>query len=337
MVNRRVAVVGPGRMGIGIVTAVLMAGQGHSVILLDTKHRERGLERDALEKARGQVAANLELLCRLGAIAASWEPLLDHLRLEQGFEPLRECSLVFEALPETVEAKRPFYEEAGRFLREGAVIASATSTFDVRVFASMYAHPRWAVAAHWLNPAFLIPLVEIARTQETAADAVEELRSFLAGIGKIPVIMRSSPGFVVPRIQAAAMNEAVRILEEGVASAEEIDTAIKAGFGFRLAVLGLIEFIDLGGVDILARAGEYLCSALGQPQFRPPALVAEKMASGEIGAGVSKGFFDYTGVNTRALFDSRYQGFLELLELYRRSDVLHFGGGITEAPKATLP
>jgi 3-hydroxybutyryl-CoA dehydrogenase len=157
---------------------------------------------------------------------------------------------------------------------------------------------------------------------------VDRLQEFLRGIGKIPVRMRSSPGFVVPRIQAAAMNEAVRILEEGVTTAEEIDTAIKAGFGFRLGVLGLLEFVDLGGVDILAHAGEYLHSALGKAHFEPPKLVAEKMDKGEVGPRAGKGFYDYSGVDTRALFQERYRGFVELLRLYERSDVLRFAGGI---------
>jgi 3-hydroxybutyryl-CoA dehydrogenase len=335
---RDVAIVGPGRMGVGIATAILMARQGHRVALLDLKERAPGREFQPLEHARSEIAANLELLARLGALEGSEKPLLEDLRLLRGLpEDLARCSLIFEALPETREAKEPFYRELGRLTSERAVVASATSTFDVSVFTALYAHPAAVVAAHWLNPAFLIPLVEIARTEETAEHAVEELTNFLAGIGKIPVAMRSSPGFVVPRIQAAAMNEAVRILEEGVATAEEIDTAIKAGFGFRLAVLGLLEFVDLGGVDILARAGEYLHGALRQDHFRPPRLVAEKMARGEVGPRAGRGFFEYEGLDVRALFETRYRGFLELLELFRRSSTLRFAGGLagagTEQPK----
>ena len=329
-----VAIVGPGRMGVGIATAVLMARQGHRVTLLDMKNRGPGQTLAALERARAEIGANLKLLSELGAIEARWEPLLEDLRLSADpLQGLAGASLVFEALPETQEAKRPFYEEAGRLVREGTVVASATSTFDVRVFSSLYARPAWVLTAHWLNPAFLMPLVEIARTEATEPEAVEELRRFLLRIGKIPVTLRSSPGFIVPRIQTAAMNEAVRILEEGVATAEEIDTAIKSGFGFRLAVLGLIEFIDLGGVDILAHAGEYLHSALQQPQFRPPRLVAELMAKGEVGPRAGKGFFDYAEVDTRALFESRYRGFLELLELFRSSEALRFAGGVSREQK----
>ena len=114
----------------------------------------------------------------------------------------------------------------------------------------------------------------------------------------------------------------------GVASAEDIDTAIKAGFGFRLAVLGLIEFIDLGGVDILYHASNYLFKALGQPQFKLLESVNRKMKDGGIGPKTGKGFFDYSNVNVEALFENRYRGFIELLNLVKGSQVLSFHGGI---------
>jgi 3-hydroxybutyryl-CoA dehydrogenase len=326
--RRDIVVAGPGRMGVGIATAVLMAGRGHRITLLDTKPREPGREKAALEKARDEIRANLELLNHLGATAATGESGLQDLRLALGWDPeAAACSVVFEALPETFEAKEPFYAELSEWVGPKAVVASATSTFDVSFFAARYARPGRVLTAHWLNPAFLVPLVEIARTEDTDPAAVAELSAFLGGVGKVPVTLRSSPGFVVPRIQAAAMNEAVRIIEEGVATPAEIDTAIKAGFGFRLAVLGLVEFIDLGGVDILAHAGKYLHETLGQSHFQPPRLVAEKMARGEVGPRSGKGFYDYTGTDTRALFEARCRGFLELLELYRRSATLRFEGG----------
>jgi 3-hydroxybutyryl-CoA dehydrogenase len=127
------------------------------------------------------------------------------------------------------------------------------------------------------------------------------------------------------------MNEAIRILEEGTASAVEIDTAIKAGFGFRLSVLGLIEFVDLGGVDTLYHAGEYLHQTLGGEQFKPPQLVREKMASKEMGPTTGKGFYDYTDVDTQKLFNEKYEGFAELLHLYESSKYLNFAGGIAAA------
>ena len=111
-------------------------------------------------------------------------------------------------------------------------------------------------------------------------------------------------------------------------TAEEIDTAIKAGFGFRLGVMGLIEFVDLGGVDILFHAGEYLHKTLGGEHFKPPKLVREKMDKAETGPRTGRGFYNYDGIDVRELFNRKYRGFIELLRLYERSDYLDFSGGI---------
>ncbi len=310
MTAASIAIVGPGRMGIGIATAVLMANQGYTVTLIDTKKRQPDKETEALDCAREEVKANLELLAGLEMLRGDAATLGAALGVSPALEQtIAGCSFVFEALPEKVTIKQDFYRAIGPLMDKDTVVASATSTFHLNVFWDVCTRPGNVVSAHWLNPAFLIPLV-------------------VRSIGKIPVKMKTSPGFIVPRIQAAAMNEAIRILEEGVTTAQEIDTAIKAGFGFRLGVMGLIEFVDLGGVDILFHAGEYLHNKLGGDQFKPPQLVREKMAREEMGPRTGKGFYDYKDVDTRKLFNEKYMGFAELLHLYQRSKYLNFAGGI---------
>jgi len=337
MTNESIAVVGPGRMGIGIATAVLMAGQGHRVTLIDTKKREPGKESETLHRARAEIEANLKLIAGLGLLKGDVAKLEGDLELTSAPEEgIAGRSFVFEALPEKVAVKQEFYQTVGPLLDEAAVIASATSTFHLDVFWDVCAKPGNVVSAHWLNPAFLIPLVEGAYGEETGEWAATRMIAFLKAIGKIPVKLRTSPGFIVPRIQAAAMNEAVRILEEEVTTPQEIDTAIKAGFGFRLGVLGLIEFVDLGGLDILFHAGEYLHSTLGGEHFKPPELVREKMERAETGPRSGKGFYDYADVDVRALFDHRYKGFAELLRLYERCEYLNFAGGIAAGESSQL-
>lgn len=317
-------------MGIGIATAVLMSYRGHKVTLVDIKKRETGKDTETLDAARKDIKTNLELLDRLGMIRGDEEALAENLTVTRLLEDgIADCSFVFEALPEVAAIKQEFYKTIGHLMGEKAVVASATSTFHLDVFRQVCSRPENVISAHWLNPAFLIPLVEVAHDEKTSKSAIVRMCDFLRAIGKIPVSMKTSPGFIVPRIQAAAMNEAVRILEEGVTTAEELDTAIKAGFGFRLGVLGLIEFIDLGGVDILFHADEYLYNTLRGEHFRPPQLVREKMDKAEVGPRTGKGFYDYDGVDTRTLFSERYMGFVELLRLYKRSKYLNFAGGIT--------
>jgi 3-hydroxybutyryl-CoA dehydrogenase len=329
MTAESIAIIGPGRMGIGIATAVLMANRGHAVTLVDTKKRASGKKKESLQGACEEVKANLQLLEGLGMLGDDAESFSGNLNIATGLkEAVVGCSFVFEALPEKVAIKQKFYRSIGAFINEDTVIASATSTFHLDVFWEVCARPGNVVSAHWLNPAFLIPLVEVAHGEQTHEWVPARMCDFLRNIEKIPVKMRTSPGFIVPRIQAAAMNEAIRILEEGVATAEEIDTAIKAGFGFRLGVMGLIEFVDLGGVDILFHAGEYLHNKLGGEHFKPPRLVEMKMDKAETGPRTGKGFYDYKNVDTRALFNHKYMGFVELLRLYGQSKYLNFSGGI---------
>ncbi|MFW6055625.1 MAG: 3-hydroxyacyl-CoA dehydrogenase NAD-binding domain-containing protein [Thermodesulfobacteriota bacterium] len=326
-----VCIVGPGRMGTGIATALLSAGLGVRVFLLDIKKRPFGSERQALERARNDIERNLLLLRDLGEFKGEIETCLAQLILtrEEG-EELKQCAVVFETLPERTDLKQTFLRDKERCFHPRAVIASATSSIDLRTFYEAAQHEERIVITHWLNPAFLIPLVEVATTEKTAGWAAESILGFLGELRKVPVQLQNSPGFIIPRIQVAAMNEAIRIIEEGVAGAEEVDTAVKAGFGFRLAVLGLIEFIDLGGVDILYYAGRYLHQELGHEHYRPLESVSAKMERNEVGPRSGKGFYDYNNVDTDALFRKRYRAFVELLNLIRTSNSRNFQGGIKD-------
>ncbi|MGH2928637.1 MAG: 3-hydroxyacyl-CoA dehydrogenase family protein, partial [Solirubrobacteraceae bacterium] len=149
----------------------------------------------------------------------------------------------------------------------------------------------------WLNPAYLIPLVEVSPGPATEAVAVDAMLALLRRLGKVPVVCRPSPGYIVPRIQALAMNEAARLAEEGVATPEAIDTATRVGFGVRFAILGLLEFIDWGGAEILDRAGEHLAEAFDDPRFAPPEVVREHIRSGATGMRAGRGFVDFQALD----------------------------------------
>lgn len=327
--RKNISIVGAGRMGIGISTAILMANCGYRIELVDLKDRKSGQEFQTLERAQKEIKSNLKLLKDLGEISSSPEDMLANLKLTPGLENgLLKSEIVFEALPERSEIKQDFIKRIEPVIDKEAIIASATSTINLDTFWEVSSRPENLITTHWLNPAFIIPLVEISIGDKTSEHIARKTKEFLTEVGKVPVTLKNSPGFILPRIQTAAMNEAIRILDEGIASAKDIDTAIKAGFGFRLAVLGLIEFIDLGGVDILYHASNYLHAALGQPQFKLLESINQKMVDNEIGPKTGKGFFDYTNVNTESMFRNRYIGFLELLNLVKRSKTLSFRGGI---------
>ncbi len=316
MTRPLIACLGAGRMGRGI--AVAFAYAGHRVLLLDAKERDgsgfRSLEEAALAEVRGTFAS----LATLGLFdQAAVDVLTSRVAIVAAPDravALGNAPIIFEGVPEILELKREVLADASRLAAPDAIIASTTSTIMVDDIAVVVERPERFLNAHWLNPAYLVPLVEISPGERTDPAVTSRLKAMLEGIGKVPVVCKSSPGFIVPRVQALAMNEAARMVEEGVASAEEIDTAIRVGFGFRFAVLGLLEFIDWGGGDILFHASRYLEGALGNERYRAPEVIGRNMEEGRIGLRTGQGFLDYEGLDVEAYRRERLAAFIGLLK-----------------------
>ena len=314
-----IACLGAGRMGRGI--AVAFAYAGHAVTMIDVKARSAEdfarLEADALGEVRKAFAS----LARLGLLTdRQTDTLATHVSVapaSQSDAALSGAGLVFEGVPEVVELKREVLAAASRQVARDSIIASTTSTILVDDLSRAVEHPGRFLNVHWLNPAYLIPLVEVSPGAATDPAVVDQVKALLEGIGKVPVVCAATPGFIVPRIQALAMNEAARMVEEGVASAEEIDKAIRYGFGFRYAVLGLLEFIDWGGGDILYYASRYLEGALGSDRYRAPEVISRNMQEGRIGLRTGAGFLDYSGLDVDAYRETRLKAMVDLLR--------HFG------------
>jgi 3-hydroxybutyryl-CoA dehydrogenase len=315
-----IACLGAGRMGRGI--AVAFAYAGHAVTMIDVK-AERSVEQFAkLEaEALNEIRRTLASLARFGLLMESdAEKIVARVTVvpaSGSADALASAWIVFEGVPEVVELKREVLGAASRAVASDVIIASTTSTILVDDLSGAIKHPGRFLNAHWLNPAYLIPLVEISPGKKTDPAVIDQVKSLLEGIGKVPVVCAATPGFIVPRIQALAMNEAARMVEEGVASAEDIDKAIRFGFGFRYAVLGLLEFIDWGGGDILYYASRYLEGALGSERYRAPDVIANNMRDGRIGLRTGAGFLDYSGLDMEAYREKRLA---ELVDMLR-----HFG------------
>jgi 3-hydroxybutyryl-CoA dehydrogenase len=315
-----IACLGAGRMGRGI--AVAFAYAGHAVTMIDVKagrsaeHFSR-LEAEALDEVRKTLAS----LARFGLLRdAETEIIMARVSVvpESGqAAALADAGMVFEGVPEVVDLKRGVLGAASRAVGSDVIIASTTSTILVDDLSGAIIRPERFLNVHWLNPAYLIPLVEISPGKATDPDIVARVKTLLEGIGKVPVLCAATPGFIVPRIQALAMNEAARMVEEGVASAEDIDKAIRYGFGFRYAVLGLLEFIDWGGGDILFYASRYLEGALGSDRYRAPDVISDNMRDGRIGLRTGAGFLDYSGLDVDAYREKRLAAMVDMLR--------HFG------------
>jgi 3-hydroxybutyryl-CoA dehydrogenase len=304
-------------MGRGI--AVAFAYAGHPVTLVDFKPRDAASFARLAAEATDEVRVTLASLARIGLFE---EDKVDRIAARVAVVPaadaaaaLASAAVIFEGIPEVLDLKREALARASALAGPQPIIASTTSTILVDDLSGAIAHPERFLNAHWLNPAYLVPLVELSPGEHTAPAVLGRLKALLESIGKVPVVCAARPGYIVPRIQALAMNEAARMVEEGVASAAEIDKAIKYGFGFRFAVLGLLEFIDWGGGDILYYASRYLTEALGDARYGAPAIVERNMKEGRIGLKTGQGFLDYERLDLDAYKLERLQGFVAMLRL----------------------
>lgn len=297
-----VAALGAGRMGRGIAQAFAYAG--HDVLLVDVKTREPSAHGALAGQAIAEIDSSLATLASLGAFEDAERPrILARIAVVPRTEAptaLARADVVFEGVPEVLETKREAFAWACEHLRPDALVASTTSTMLSTELAGFVRHPERFLNAHWLNPAYLVPLVELSPHPGTAAETVAEMKQLLEAIGKVPVVCAAAPGFIVPRLQALMMNEAARMIEQGIASPEDIDRAVRWGLGFRYANLGVVEFIDVGGLDILYYASRYLAQATGDERYASPAIVNEHMRAGRDGLRSGRGFYDWDGVDTAA-------------------------------------
>jgi 3-hydroxybutyryl-CoA dehydrogenase len=311
-----IACVGAGRMGRGI--AHCFAYAGFEVRLVDAKQRGDVDQAAFFEQTHEEIRASLATVADLGGFDGG---LVEKIAGRVSVFPREDAStaldgvrFIFEAVPETDGAKREALALVDETADADAIVASTTSTYLSTQLSAWSGRPARFLNAHWLNPAYIVPLIEISPTDDTDPAVVEETKALLESIGKVPVVCKASPGYIVPRIQALAMNEAARLVEEGVASAEDIDKAVKYGFGFRFAVLGLLEFIDWGGGDILYHASRYLSDAMDDPRFAAPEIVQSNMAGKRNGLRDGTGFYDYADIDLGDYRRKKMAAFLKSLE-----------------------
>ena len=315
---KHVAAIGAGRMGRGI--AHVFAYAGYQVSLVDVKPRSPAEHEALLAAARVEIEGNLKTLAEFEAFDGSLIPaMLARINFTADLSDLGDADLIFEGVTETMEAKEAAFTALNQVVNEDAIIASTTSTLPVDKLAAFVDGPARFLNAHWLNPAFLIPLVEVSPGAATREDVVDTVRSLLERVGKVPVVCAATPGYIIPRLQTVAMNEAARMVEEGVASAEDIDKAIRVGFGPRYSTVGILEFVDVGGGDILYHASRYLAENLGSDRYNSPQNVLDNMEQGRRGLRDGKGFYDFDAMDVPAYQRDQMARFVAL---FRHLDLL---------------
>jgi 3-hydroxybutyryl-CoA dehydrogenase len=279
---RKVGVVGLGTMGAGIAQVCVQTG-------VETVGRE--VSEELAERARVRIAHYLGRGVEKGRLTPEErDAALARLRTTTELADLAGCDLVVEAVVEELEAKRQLFRELEGVVAPEAVLATNTSALSVTEIASATERPERVVGLHFFNPAPVLPLVEVVRTEAASEDAVETAYAFAERIGKRPIRCADTPGFVVNRILIPLLNDCVRVLDEAGVTPEDLDTAMTAGLNWPI---GPCALIDLIGIDVHVHASEALHSALGEARMEPPPRLVEMRDAGRLGRKSGRGFFVY--------------------------------------------
>jgi 3-hydroxybutyryl-CoA dehydrogenase len=279
---RHIAVLGAGTMGHGIAHAA--ASSGYRTTLYDVAD-------PVLERARAQIESILKKAVELGkSTAAEADASLGRLRTATDVAAaLAEADVVIEAAPERMELKLSLFADIERHAPATAVVATNTSALSITEMAGLLRQPSRVAGMHFFNPVHKMKLVEIVRALESSAGTLETIAGVAARMGKETVLVREAPGFITTRVNASIGNEAFYMLMEGVASARDIDKALKLGLNHPM---GPFELVDLVGLDTRLSILEYLHRSMGE-KYRPCPLLAQYVKAGRLGRKVGKGVYEY--------------------------------------------
>lgn len=275
----RCGVVGGGRMGAGIAHALLLAGA--EVVLVEQ-------DPDASAAARGRVEAAVRRSADRGQVD-DVPAVLARLSSSLDAADLAGAGLVVEAVPEDLDLKIATLHRVSQHVPEAAVIASNTSSLSIDALADAVPHPERVLGLHFFNPVPASKLVEVVLGERTAPALRERAEGWVRLWGKTPVTVRNAPGFASSRLGIAIGLEAIRMVEEGVASAADIDAAMTLGYGFPM---GPLRLTDLVGVDVRLDIARHLAHELG-PRFEPPRLMVAMVERGDLGRKTGRGFYDW--------------------------------------------
>ncbi|HEY8293709.1 MAG TPA: 3-hydroxyacyl-CoA dehydrogenase family protein [Micrococcaceae bacterium] len=279
-VPNRVGVLGGGRMGAGIAHAFVVAGAAVVVVERDD---------DAAAAAHGRVSEALAKSVERGTTTEGLDALTARLAVSTDYSSFAGCRLVVEAVPEDFALKSAALKGVEEQLAPDAWLATNTSSLSVAGLAEQLQRPERFCGLHFFNPVPASLLVEIVLADGTSAELEREARGWVAALGKTPVVVHDAPGFASSRLGVAIALEAMRMVEEGVASAEDIDAAMVLGYKHPV---GPLRTTDIVGLDVRLGIAEYLHSTLGE-RFAPPRILRDKVARGELGRKSGKGFFDW--------------------------------------------
>jgi 3-hydroxybutyryl-CoA dehydrogenase len=268
-------------------------GIAHAAVSAGFETRLFDVDAAALARARTSVAGIVSKGVDLGKIAtADADALLARLTTSIDIAlVLKDADFVIEAAPERIDLKLQLFAEVERLAPPNAIVTSNTSALSITEMAATLSHPRRAAGMHFFNPVHKMKLVEVVRALETSAETIDAVEQVARRMGKETVLVRESPGFITTRVNATIGNEAFYMLMEGVASAEDIDKALKLGLNHPM---GPFELVDLVGLDTRLSILEYLHRTLGE-KYRPCPLLVQYVKAGRLGRKAGKGVYEYPG------------------------------------------
>jgi len=277
-----VGVIGAGTMGNGIAQAC--ATVGVDVVMVD-------IAEAAVLRGLATITSSLDRLLKKEKITAGdKDAAIARIRGTTNYDALDRADLVIEAATEDEVIKRKVLKQMDAVAKEGAIIASNTSSISITKLAAAMKAPQRFVGLHFFNPVPLMSLVEIILGLQTSDETVAAVEAFAKRLGKTPITIKNSPGFVVNRLLCPMLNEAVFALQEGIASAEEIDAGMKLGCNHPIGPLALCDMV---GLDVLLAVMEVLYRDFNDPKYRPALLLREMVAAGYLGRKTGRGFFTY--------------------------------------------
>ncbi|UCC45749.1 MAG: NAD(P)-binding domain-containing protein [Candidatus Zixiibacteriota bacterium] len=288
MPTAKIIVIGAGVMGQGLAEAIATAG--HEVTLVDrtTKMAERGI--------RGISESIDREIGRWGLTAADKKAILSRIFPSMDITQAEDAEIVLEAIPENLEAKQKIFEQLDDLCEPETLLITNTGTISVSEIAEATRRPEKIIGMHFLNPVTRVPLVEIVKGLKTDGETFQKAVEFAELLDKQWITVNEYPGYVTTRIIVPLLNEAMHVLMEGVASAEDIDEAMKLGFGFNVGPLALA---DMMGLDVVMKWMENLLDELSEHKYNPCPLLRKLVRAGHLGVKTHKGFFQYDADGNR--------------------------------------